>query len=367
MTGEGGAGPARVSSLSFHADYRCQNTGVCCSSGWDIAVETSVQASLAPRLASRAGVLPRDAAGFVALDDPPQGCQSAFRRDETGVCWFRDQERHDCAIHREFGEDSLASACRQFPRIAVLESDQTSVSLSHYCPTAAGLLFRESEDFRLVDAPEAFPVNWPFEGLDTRGAYSPLLRPGVLLGFDGLRVFEAEAVAVLSRPGIEVALAHIERSVGRIRRWQPEHGGLPDQIRAAFANPPPVPEGATRRDPRQILTASLPPAAVGVPSLPGRADAAGRSAPDDTLDRRIDRALRRYVAARLIGGWILFQSDDLATVSAYLRLCLGSVYLFESARDRVEPEIDRWREAIREADLWLLHHCDPERLAANLR
>ena len=29
----------RVRALSIHAGYECRNTGVCCSSGWDIPVE----------------------------------------------------------------------------------------------------------------------------------------------------------------------------------------------------------------------------------------------------------------------------------------------------------------------------------------
>ena len=69
---------------------------------------------------------------------------------------------------------------------------------------------------------------------------------------------------------------------------------------------------------------------------------------------------------QLIAGWITFQADDLRTVVKYLRLCLNTVILFESGRDRQEREADRWKEAIRRADLWILHYCDPDLLARNL-
>lgn len=362
MDGEAENEPGLVRSLSFHADYRCRNTGVCCSSGWDIAVETPVQLHLTPRLAQRASLLPNGPDGFVPLADPPAGCQSAFRLHDAGVCWFRDKERQDCAIHREFGQDSLASACRQFPRVAVLEPGQTSVSLSHYCPTAAALLFRDSHEFSLVDAPEAFPTAWPFEGLDARQAYSPLLRPGVLLGFDGLRAFEVSAVAVLAEPDVRVAVGRIATAVERIRAWRPDLGPVPDWIRLAFEQA--VSGSVTHSaasDPRRTLADSIPQGGPQPPPLPPFVG----TFPE--IEPRSDLALRRYLAARLIGGWVIFQADDLATVAAYIGLCLDGVFLFESARDRTEPELDRWREAIREADLWLLHHCDPERLVANLR
>ena len=361
MGGEAGVGSGLVRSLSFHADYRCENTGVCCSSGWDVAVETSVELQLTPRLQKRARHLPNGPEGFVPLPDPPTGCHSAFRRDDTGVCWFRDKERRDCAIHREFGEESLASACRQFPRVAVLEPGQTSVSLSHYCPTAAGLLFREPSEFRIVDAPEAFPSTWPFEGLDARQAYSPLLRPGVLLGFDGLRAFESSAVAVLAAPDVRAAVARIAAAVERIRAWRPDLGPVPDWIRLAFDQTACGLEIRQASDPRRTLADSIPPGSPQPPLLPAFA------ATFPEIEPRSDLALRRYLAARLIGGWVMFQAEDLAAAAAYIGLCLDSVFLFESARDRTEPEVDRWREAIREADLWLLHYCDPQRLAANLR
>lgn len=291
---------------------------------------------------------------------PPSGCQSAFRHTASGACWFRDPDRHDCAIHREFGEDALASACRQFPRIVVLEPHQISVSLSHYCPTAAGLLFEDVPGFTLVDRPTAFRENWPFEGLDARTAYSPLLRPGVLLGFDGLRSLESEALTVFSVPGVQEGLARFGSAIERIRGWTPASGPVPELVITAFQESSLTTVRITEpEDPRSVLVRSIPPGS-SIPDLPEF------SPSKQALSAAVDLALRRYLAARLIAGWIVFQGEDLATVGAYLRLCLATVLLFEGARDPAEPERARWLEAVRSADLWLLHYCDPERVAKNL-
>jgi len=356
---EGAWKPSVVRSLSFHSTYRCQNTGVCCSSGWDIAVETEVEARLIQLLTAHPETLPNGTDGFRPMADPPFGCRSALRIVEsTQACWFRDEPRRACAIHRAHGEDVLPSACRQFPRVCVLEPDGVSISLSHYCPTAASLLFGGPASFSLVTSPPAFPRDWPFEGLDAREAYPPFLRPGVLLGFDGLRIFEERAIAILSQFPLWTALATIESAVARARSWTVGAGPLPELLAASFDSS--EGGGPGTGDPRRILRASL---TEGTrPKVGLREFRAG--AP--TVPAFADVALRKYLASRLIAAWITFQGDGLQSVTRYLRLCLDTVFLFESARG-AEPEAARWQEAIREADLWLLHYCDPDLLARNLR
>ncbi len=93
------------------------------------------------------------------------------------------------------------------------------MTLSHYCPTAAGMLFPcQSEELgspgdeesagprgsgdpalRIVEDPPAFPADWPWEGLDARDALPPLLRPGVLMDWPSLERWERFAVSVLGR------------------------------------------------------------------------------------------------------------------------------------------------------------------------
>lgn len=361
MDAEPGGRPV-VCALSFHADYRCANTGICCSSGWEIAVEQEVELHLTTELRLRPGPLPNGPNGFEAMADPPSGCMSSLRTVEsTQACWFRDEPARACAIHRNHGERSLPSACRQFPRVAVLEPRSVAVSLSHYCPTAAGLLFDGAPDFGLVQAPSAFPSDWPFEGLDAREAYSPFLRPGVLLGFDGLRAFEERAITLLSRASLWTALAALRTATEALRSWSVNAGALCDFMADCFLAAEGRDGDHPAMDPRPTLAASLTEGTQVRVCLP-------EFRPDRPLvSGRIDLALRKYLAARLIASWVMFQGSDLRTVVRYLELCLSTVCLFASARESEEPEIARWTDAIRSADLWILHYCDPERLARNLR
>jgi Fe-S-cluster containining protein len=349
-----------IRCLSFHSEYRCQNSGVCCASGWQIAVEAQVEASLRLALAGARAPLPNGPEGFQVMIDPPPGCRSSLR-DVGGTCWFRDESERSCAIHREFGEQSLPSACRQFPRVCVLEPDAVSISLSHYCPTAAGLLFGTDADFKIVTQPKAFPAAWPFEGLDARHSYPPFLRPGVSLGFDGLRTFEERTVRTLSTLPLWRALSVIDSAVGGLRAWNADAGPLPALISGTFDRAAEESEiVAPGTDPRPILQAALAEGTVAM-RLPNP-----RPTPM-SLPPVADLALRKYVASRLIGAWVMFQADDIRTVLNYLRLCVDTVLLFaNAAEDRAFPA-ERWKEAIRNSDLWLLHYCDPERLALHLR
>ena len=58
--------PAPVYCLDFHRDYVCQSSGVCCTSGWPIAVERPVFLGLAGALES--GALRLDRARGDAVD-----------------------------------------------------------------------------------------------------------------------------------------------------------------------------------------------------------------------------------------------------------------------------------------------------------
>ncbi|MBP8273114.1 MAG: hypothetical protein KAY59_01715, partial [Acidobacteria bacterium] len=75
-----------VRCLSFHAAYRCGNSGICCTSGWPI---------------------PDDQGGLLPMTD--RGCA------------FHNAAAHQCEIHALRGHDALPLACRQFPRVSILE------------------------------------------------------------------------------------------------------------------------------------------------------------------------------------------------------------------------------------------------------
>ena len=133
-----------VRALSIHADYRCRHAGACCTSAWDIPVEPGTEERL------RAG-LPTGAVGLRPIAGLPHGARVVLRTDSRGRCAFLEggPAHHLCAVHREMGEEALPSACRHFPRVVTLSPLGVSVTLSHYCPTAAGMSLRHSENPRL--------------------------------------------------------------------------------------------------------------------------------------------------------------------------------------------------------------------------
>ena len=115
------------------------------------------------------------------------------------------------------------------------------MTLSHYCPTAAGMLFHPviPRDFgspgpegsagpllRIVEDPPAFPAEWPWEGLDARDALPPLLRPGVLMDWPSLERWERFAVSVLAEEdrSPEAALDVLAAAAEEARRWTPAAG-----------------------------------------------------------------------------------------------------------------------------------------------
>ena len=352
-----------IRSLSFHAGYQCANTGACCRTDWPIAVEARIELRLRRQLPDVSPALPNDALGFVPDSALPDGCSSILRRTDTGVCWYRDEQRRSCAIHEHLGPEAQPSACRQFPRIAVIEGPSTALTLSHYCPTAADTLFDDPGAFEVVAEAASGGTTSPLEGLDVRPGYSPLLRPGVLLGIDGLRTLEKESVQTLSEASdVDSAIARIARAIASARNWTPDAGDLPATIRQAFeaSSRSAAPAGRRVLDARRLILQSL------------QVDPGSRVIPESLphaglpVTPSIDRALRRYLAARLVGAWVTYYADDLSVTDRYLELCLEAVRIFAAA-STIEDPAARYKEAIRSADFWIIHLCDPERLAANLR
>ena len=80
-----------------------------------------------------------DRAPFIerAADEPAE--TPTLLATAHGRCVFHDPAGR-CAIHSALGHDALPLACRQFPRVSVTDPRGVSVTLSHYCPTAAALL-----------------------------------------------------------------------------------------------------------------------------------------------------------------------------------------------------------------------------------
>src|SRR6188768_877029 len=112
-------GPSSVTRvLSFHADYRCGNSGACCTADWPIPVEADrlsrMQAALASGLLqARDGI----AEPLLFLAGAPIETPAVLAtRDHA--CGFYDGAagRPGCRVQHALGHEALPLACRQFPR-----------------------------------------------------------------------------------------------------------------------------------------------------------------------------------------------------------------------------------------------------------
>jgi hypothetical protein len=244
--------------------------GACCRAGWQIPIEPALQRELdAARASGRLQVLPRS--------------------DSCGECEFYEAPDHRsgapgrCAIHRQLGVALKPASCRHFPRVALLDPRGVSITLSHYCPTAASMLFRTDVPLAITGAPPAFARDDEYEGLDARDVLPPLLRPGMLWDFDGYNAWEHHAVALLARDGTtpEHALDTLARAATQIEGWRPSLGRLADHVGRVFSG----------------LT--------------------GEAAPALTRHRKTSDSsavINRYLAARLFASWVPYQADRLSAL-----------------------------------------------------
>ena len=172
--------------LSFHAAYRCERSGACCTAGWPIPIEPARVSVLQAR-----GILARAAA---VVEE--NGAPALVVKNANGSCVFYDADHSGlCAIHRDGGPHLMPSACRNFPRVSLRDARGVFVTLSHYCPTAAGLLV-DARYIAIVPAPASLSLDGDAEGLDATAVMPPLLRRGMLMDFDGYAAWEQEAIAV---------------------------------------------------------------------------------------------------------------------------------------------------------------------------
>jgi Fe-S-cluster containining protein len=369
----------RVRALSIHADYRCRSSGACCHSGWEIPVERASEERIHAGM-SHGGLRPvvdwtRPAPGLA------HGARVSLRVMPGGDCVFLEHGRPRlCAVERQLGASAMPSACRQFPRIATLTPLGVSLTLSHYCPTAASQLFRDDVALAVVSDPEAFPASWPYQGLDARDAFPPLLRPGVLMSWAAHTRIEEHAVAVLGRQELPVgrALALLAAEAEALRAWRADAGPF-DELVARVLEPPARAAEAQDLEFAGALAdwervAGLVPTSHPSPASPrdavqsfglervGAVVAAGGAA--------LRRPIGRWLAAKAFASWLALQGQGLRTTIRGLHVA-HSVLAAEAARGVAQAggavlDADRLTQAIRRADLLLVHLADPEALAREL-
>ncbi len=339
---------ASVRVLSVHAAYRCARAGACCTSNWPIAIEpdrlAAVRSALATgQLSAARGLSPRVL--FVTADSPTE--RDPLLATASGACvFFDDTGGRACAIHRALGHDALPLACRQFPRVTTRDPRGASVTLSHYCPTAAGLLERPGRVTIVTNAP-AFPAAGEYSGLDATRGLPPLLRPDVLMDWDAWWDLEALAVDLLANGDgpVEHRLARLTFVVETARQWRPGSTSLDTILRDAAATALTV-GTPTRRTPLAERIDALAGAARGaVPhEFRGQIPPAG--------DRRSDvdeAALGRYLAAHAFANWTIHLGRGLRSWLTSIDMACALV---------------RSGLQFRHADLILRHLADPREVAS---
>lgn len=346
--------------LSAHTVYRCHHTGACCTAGWHIPAEPPVVAAIDLHFGSKPKQrLLRDAASSAAqaaiLSTEPDGSCTFFEADQGRLC----------AIHRELGEHLLPSACRQFPRVTLKDPGGTWITLSHFCPTAANLLFVPGP-LRVVPAPDALSLHGYAEGLDATNTLPPLLRPGMLMDVAGYHAWERAAVELLDTAGSNVtaALSALHAATAEIGEWSPGGEPLEDVVIEVMRR---VPGAPTLEDPAEALRRH----SLAVASVPR-----GLTAPPDAsridphhpkvtvLCREFDDVIRRYLASKIFASWWPYLGLDLLSVVEAIRVHDAVLRTNVGRRlDRNQGGREAMLEAIRDTDLLMVHLSDYRTLA----
>jgi Fe-S-cluster containining protein len=161
--------------LTTHLRYACRHSGACCSARWPIPIERDRVAAVQEAIAS--GRVRSPSEWYRPLPDGPAEVAGVLTLQPSGACVFhhpgagsgRSGAAGGCAIHA-----MRPVSCRHFPYVCVLDPRGVHVTLSHFCPTAANLLFDEDVEVRVVEGPPIFDAGGVPEGLDARDALPPV-------------------------------------------------------------------------------------------------------------------------------------------------------------------------------------------------
>src|SRR6185436_1300836 len=360
-----------VYELRFHADYRCRNSGACCTAGWDVPVELPIYKSLSEAVSSGAVRVSETAAAlypFITEPDLPDGAAAILERDDDDRCVFYASTSKQCIVHRDLGEPALPATCRHFPRVAVQDPRGIFISLSHFCPTAASMLFRD-EPVEIVASPPALPEA-DYEGLVvTEHDLPPMLTPRMLMDREGFTAWERHMVArfsdVVRVPS--TVIATLWRDAQLLCEWRPGSLSLPGAIGQ-------LPREYVELQEETGLATSLRRHAEVVGAVPDdlkpEPDEAGL---EDAMEAYVRTAwngfhapINRYLAAKAFASWTAYQGRGIRTIVRGIDAALALVRVESSrqcrnARRRLDAEL--LLEAIRRADYLLNHLAIGEELA----
>jgi hypothetical protein len=290
-----------VRCLSLHAPYVCAHAGECCRAGWPVPIEGHLIAPLR----------------VIGIEVPPN---RVAPRPNGDCAFFESDNGRLCTIHRRGGPTLLPSVCRHFPRVIVNDPRGTSVTLSHFCPTAADLLFA-GVSLAIVQAPATLSLGGTLDGLDATSVLPPLLSKSVLMDWDGYSAWEEGAVELFNDGGIdpEHAVRMLLRITERVCEWTPEREPLASAVKREFA--------------------------IGIAAVPRGCDGWGEYA----------RPLGAFLAAHAFASWAAYEPDGLLAVAGAVELALQHVSeKIDDRRGLTRPSLI---DAIRATDLELRHRA----------
>ncbi|MGE3345475.1 MAG: YkgJ family cysteine cluster protein [Vicinamibacterales bacterium] len=353
-----------IRTLTFHADWQCHHSGRCCSSNWPIPVEHDTHAAVAGAVAE--GTLQTHSPAAPAFETVDADVLLA-RHD--GRCVFHDgQTGGGCRIHRALGHDALPLACRQFPRVVVQHGADYSVTLSHYCPSAAGLLDAAGEaglkpppydthaadttpathitlDTHTTDTTHTTQVTHTTEaphtshtthsmnssntnhlvGLVASPDLPPLLHARCQFGWEEWLLFEELSVDLLAREAWQ-GLAALACIVEDLRQWAPGGAPLAEAVRRVFAAPRTL-AGSPAVMRADVVAARITDVLAAVP-------APWRGTAEHALATRGDapspRVAGRLLAAHAFANWTAYSGRGLR---AWYRSIEGAAALLAATGD----------------------------------
>ena len=346
-----------IYTLNAHASFACRHSGACCTAGWAIPVEPAKRTVISVEW---------------------------LTPDASGACPEFDRTTHLCSIHRGHGEHMLPESCRHFPRRSLIDDRGTFVTLSHFCPTASRLLVEARTPLAVVPVDHR-AFGRTYEGLDARGEWPPLLRPGVLFDYESFEIWLAYLIDTLGNAHSPVrALRKVAAVAERLRTWSLEHGSLHDWTKAAVTRDVSDPELDVAWSVHDRMTRVQRYERVCGTVLPGLQAPPVPSAVNGASHRNgviVDEAVReldatwstyalpagRYLAAKAFAGWTPYQSRDIRSQVAELIAAEAVVYV-EAARvcaARQTPlDTEGWIEVLRASDWLLMHMVDRDALMA---
>ena len=351
----------------MHVPYACRHSGACCTSGWPIPLERDRVAPVR--------VLRADGAWLVPAPEAPPEIAGVLANDRDGRCVFHrpaggTRAHGDCEIQHRLGHSALPSACQHFPRECLIDPRGVFVTLSHYCPTAASLLFSDADVITIVEGPRAIPMGDP-EGLDARDVLPPLLRPGLLMDHEAYGLWEAHLVRKLTGNDCapEQALRALERDAYTLSQWR-NNGALADAVRALEtrieAGTPSFPNWSAERELFAAAVDSL--ASYEWVDYPERAET--------TWSTRVERGwydhhhvINRFLSAHAFAAWVAYQGNGVTSQIARLHLALAVLRaeaIRRCAAEQRDLDAPVLVDAIRRTDLLIVHLVERARLAARL-